>query len=58
MQLVDECNLYLKAGSGGNGIVSWRREANVPEGGPYGGDGGNGGDIVAIGDHNQNTLFD
>lgn len=58
MQFVDECNLYLKAGNGGNGIVSWRREANVPEGGPYGGDGGDGGNIIIIGDHNVNTLFE
>jgi GTP-binding protein len=58
MQFVDEVILNLKAGDGGNGIVSWRREANVPEGGPYGGDGGNGGDIIVIGDHNINTLFE
>lgn len=58
MQFIDECNLYLKAGNGGNGVVSWRREANVPEGGPYGGDGGDGGDIIIIGDHNINTLFE
>ncbi|MDR0826129.1 MAG: GTPase ObgE [Mycoplasmataceae bacterium] len=58
MQFVDECTLYLKAGNGGNGVVSWRREANVPEGGPYGGDAGDGGDIVLVGDHNINTLFD
>lgn len=58
MALVDECNLYLKAGNGGNGVVSWRREANVPEGGPYGGDGGDGGDIIIIGNHNVNTLFE
>lgn len=58
MQFVDECNLYLKAGNGGNGVVSWRREANVPEGGPYGGDAGDGGDIILVGDHNINTLFE
>ncbi len=58
MQFVDECTLTLKAGNGGNGVVSWRREAHYPEGGPWGGDGGNGGSIIIIGDHNINTLFD
>lgn len=58
MQFVDECVLTLKAGNGGNGVVSWRREAHYPEGGPWGGDGGNGGSIILIGDHNINTLFD
>jgi GTP-binding protein len=58
MQFVDECTINLKAGNGGNGIVSWRREANVPLGGPYGGNGGDGGNIILIGDHNMNTLFD
>lgn len=58
MQFVDECILNLKAGNGGNGVVSWRREAHYPEGGPWGGDGGSGGSIIAIGDHNINSLFD
>ncbi|MDR1991772.1 MAG: GTPase ObgE [Mycoplasmataceae bacterium] len=58
MQLVDECIIVLQAGKGGNGIVSWRREANVPMGGPYGGNGGDGGNIILIGDHNVNTLFE
>ncbi|MDR0675048.1 MAG: GTPase ObgE [Mycoplasmataceae bacterium] len=58
MQLVDECIINLKAGNGGNGIVSWRREANVPMGGPYGGNGGDGGNIILVGDHNVNTLFE
>ncbi|MDR0739385.1 MAG: GTPase ObgE [Mycoplasmataceae bacterium] len=58
MQLVDECIINLKAGTGGNGIVSWRREPNVPMGGPYGGDGGDGGNIILIGNHNINTLFE
>ena len=57
MQFIDECLIQLKAGNGGNGVVSWRREANVPYGGPYGGDGGDGGDIILIGDANTNTLL-
>ena len=40
MQFIDECVVELKAGNGGNGIVSWRKEAHNPYGGPYGGDGG------------------
>lgn len=58
MQFVDKCVIELKAGNGGNGIVSWRRETHYPEGGPWGGDGGKGGDIYIVGDHNLNTLFD
>lgn len=56
--LIDNCTLYLKAGNGGNGIISWRKEAHYPEGGPWGGDGGKGGDIYIIGDHNLNSLID
>ena len=57
MKLVDECYVELKAGDGGNGIVAWRREAHNPYGGPYGGDGGNGGNIIVLGDHNINDLL-
>lgn len=57
MQFCDNSRLKVKAGNGGNGIVAWRREAHYPEGGPYGGDGGNGGDVIIIGDHNINSLF-
>ncbi|MDE5545179.1 MAG: GTPase ObgE, partial [Malacoplasma sp.] len=56
--LIDNCILFLKAGNGGNGIISWRKEAHYPEGGPWGGDGGKGGDIYVIGDHNLNSLID
>ncbi|WP_412032405.1 GTPase ObgE [Malacoplasma muris] len=58
MKFVDKCILELKAGDGGNGVISWRKEAHYPEGGPWGGDGGRGGDVIIIGDHNINTLFD
>lgn len=56
--LVDKCSLILKAGDGGNGIISWRKEAHYPEGGPWGGDGGKGGDVYILGDHNLNSLID
>jgi len=52
----DELKLKLTAGNGGNGCVSFRREAHVPEGGPNGGDGGRGGDIIIVVDRNLNTL--
>lgn len=55
---VDEAKIHLKAGDGGNGCVSFRREKYVPKGGPDGGDGGNGGSIVFIADPNKNTLLD
>ena len=48
---VDECGLNVKAGDGGAGCVSFRREAHVDRGGPDGGDGGNGGDIWLVADH-------
>ena len=49
MQFVDECKIELKAGDGGNGIISWHHEAHVNLGGPAGGDGGNGGNIYLKG---------
>jgi GTP-binding protein len=53
----DEAKLKVKAGDGGDGCVSFRREACVPRGGPDGGDGGRGGDLVLIADENYNTLY-
>jgi len=53
----DEAKLKMKAGNGGDGWVSFRREACVPRGGPDGGDGGKGGDVVLIADANYNTLY-
>lgn len=58
MRFIDEAVINVKAGDGGNGIVSFRREKFVPKGGPDGGDGGKGGDIYVIADDNTNTLVD
>lgn len=55
---VDRVKIKVTAGNGGDGMSSFRREAYVPLGGPYGGDGGKGGDIVLVGDDNKSTLLD
>lgn len=55
---IDRVKLNVVAGNGGNGMVSFRREKYVPLGGPYGGDGGNGGSIVFEADSNKSTLLD
>ncbi len=55
---IDAVNVRFRAGNGGNGIVSWRREARIAKGGPFGGDGGRGGDLIVIADENINTLSD
>jgi GTP-binding protein len=56
-EFVDECQLNVKAGDGGAGCVSFRREGPVVYGGPNGGDGGNGGDIWFVADHNVASLL-
>ena len=58
MKFIDEANIFVKAGDGGNGIVSFRREKYIPMGGPDGGDGGDGGSVYVVGDPNLNTLSD
>jgi GTP-binding protein len=55
---VDEVTIHAKAGSGGHGAVSLRREKHVPRGGPDGGDGGRGGNVVVVADPNLSTLVD
>ncbi|MBS1130965.1 MAG: Small GTP-binding protein domain [Proteobacteria bacterium] len=58
MKFIDEAKIYIKAGDGGNGAATFRREKYIPMGGPNGGDGGRGGSIYAVADRNINTLVD
>ena len=58
MAFIDEAKFFVKAGDGGNGCVSFRREKYVPKGGPNGGDGGRGGDVIIIASSSLNSLID
>ncbi len=54
---IDYAKIQVVSGAGGMGCISFRREKFVPKGGPDGGDGGKGGDVIAVGDENVNTLI-
>src|SRR5262247_2544356 len=58
MKFLDEAKVYIRSGDGGNGCVSFRREKFIEFGGPNGGDGGTGGDVVAVAVEGLNTLID
>jgi GTPase len=58
MKFVDEARILVRAGDGGDGCVSFRREKFIPKGGPDGGDGGDGGSVYLVGDEGLNTLAD
>ena len=58
MKFLDEAKIHLKAGDGGAGCISFRREKFVEYGGPDGGDGGSGGNILFESEENLNTLID
>ena len=58
MQFIDEATITVAGGRGGDGIIAWRREKYVPKGGPAGGDGGSGGDVILEADAELGTLID
>jgi len=58
MKFLDEAKVYIRSGAGGNGCVSFRREKFIEFGGPNGGDGGKGGDVIVVAVEGLNTLID
>ena len=55
--LIDRARIFVRSGRGGDGCVSFRREKYIPKGGPDGGNGGRGGDVVLVGDASLDTLL-
>ena len=58
MKFLDQAKIYIKAGNGGSGSASFRREKFIEYGGPDGGDGGDGGSVIFEAERNLNTLID
>ena len=58
MKFLDQAKIYVRSGDGGDGVIAFRREKHIEFGGPDGGDGGRGGDIVFVAQANLNTLID
>ena len=58
MKFLDQAKIYVKAGYGGSGSASFRREKYIEFGGPDGGDGGDGGSVIILAEENLNTLID
>src|ERR1700745_2674108 len=54
---IDRAKIHVQGGDGGNGVTAFRREKFVPRGGPSGGDGGRGGDVVLVASQHHNTLL-